>query len=92
LAIKYDRWKEPTGKRVFKSTGQDLPDWATGMDTPSSRKEEAYWRIAKEIESTLGPEGGTLSEIYHEITGPYGLSLHDTRYLLKEAIKEGYIR
>lgn len=76
-------WREPTGRKVFVPTEKD-PGW--------SGEENAYWALAGAIGDKLGPEGGTLGEIYHEVLGPLGLSLDDTRTLVRGAVKEGYLK
>lgn len=80
-----DGYREPTSRKVFKPTGKD-PSWTFehGGDIP--------WMFAGRIEGVLGPEGGTIGEIYHQVTGPLGLSLDDTRELVRKAIREGYLR
>ena len=77
-------WREPTGRRIFAPTGKE-----PGL---TARGEEAYWMLAEQIDEKLGPEGGTLAEIYHKVMGPLGLSLDNTRNLLKGAKVHGYIK
>lgn len=80
-----DRWREPTGKKVYVPTGKE-PGWTYGEygDPP--------WILAKAIEDKLGPDGGTLAEIYHQIGAPLHLSLDDTKHLLRRAQDEGYVK
>jgi len=79
-----DGYREPTSSRVYVPTGKEPASGSYG--------EEAYWVLAGRIESTLGPEGGTIGEIYHEVTGPLGLTLDDTRLLVREAVRRGYLK
>lgn len=79
-----DRWRESTSKVVYTPTGKEPPLYA-------SRNEQAYWMLVGRIEGRLGPEGGTVKEIYHEVTGPLGLTSSDTVQLVKAAKKAGYL-
>ncbi len=79
-----DGWRESTSTKVLKLTEKE--------PGPYGRSEDASWALAREIDKVLGPEGGTLNEIYRQVTGPLGLSLSDTRDLVKNAQKQGYLR
>ena len=81
-----DRWKEPTGQHIYQPTGKEVPFRTFG------HKEDAYYMLAGMVEDVLGPEGGTVAEIYHKITGPKGLSSSDTLELVRNAKKEGYLK
>jgi hypothetical protein len=80
-------WEEPTGSSIYSSTGKDIEMRAEVGD----RLELAYWMFANRLESNL-PQGGTLSEVYHQVSVPLGLSVDDTRELLKRAIKAGFVK
>ncbi len=80
-----DRWKEPISKVVYVPTDKE-----PSLD--SGKEEQAYWLLAKQIEDKLGPEGGAISEIYHQVTGPLGLTSSDTIILVRKAKKEGYLK
>jgi len=69
---------------VFKRTGKDLENW-------QNEREYVVWWMADEV-GRQAPEGLTMSEIYHKITGPKGLSGTDTAYLVKRAIEMGYLK
>lgn len=80
-----DKWREPTGKVRYTSTGKDIP--ASDFEG----KEYAYWMLARQIEDRFGDEPATVSEIYHQVTGPLGLTSSDTMVLVRAAKKEGYL-
>lgn len=84
MQIIRDKYREPTSKRMFRPTDKE-PGWTFEQagDIP--------WMLAGRIEEVLGPEGGTIGEIYHKVTGPMGLSLDNTRDLVRKALKEGYL-
>lgn len=79
-----DRWRESTSTRVLAPTEKE--------PGPYGRSEDASWVFARKVDEVLGPEGGTLNDIYHRVTGPLGLSLSDTRDLVQRARKLGYLR
>ncbi|MHA2069468.1 MAG: hypothetical protein ACXABY_34330, partial [Candidatus Thorarchaeota archaeon] len=54
--------------------------------------ETIYWSFAGRVSDSLGPDGGTLQEIYLGVTRPMGLSLQDTRELLSRGRARGYFR
>ena len=80
-----DGWTEPTGKAIYAWTGKS-------PDSPEiGGVEYAYWVLANRIDDEF-PGGTSLSNIYHDITGPqFGLSLDETRGILKRAKQAGYI-
>jgi len=80
-----DKYREPSGSKLYKSTSKDIP-----LDT-FNKKEDAYYMLSGLVDSKLGPEGGTIAEIYHKVTGPMGLSASDTTKLVFAAKKEGYL-
>ena len=86
-----DGWKEPTGKRVYAPTDKELEDWAWESDTSTARRETSYWRLADLIRDGLGPEGGTMSDIYHYVASPLGLTSSDTVELVRKAKARGYL-
>ena len=79
-----DKWREPSGHVIYAPTGKEPPMYV-------GREEQAYWVLAGRIEDTLGPEGGTISEIYHQVVGPLGLTSSDTVQLVRAAKKAGYL-
>jgi len=81
-----DRWKPSTSTKIYQATGKEVPFSTFGG------KEDAYYMLAGMVEDKLGPEGGTVSEIYSEITRPLGLSLSDTISLVRSAKKGGYLK
>ncbi len=85
--MEFKSWEEPTGTSVFSSTGKDIETSAEG----GNRFELAYWMFASKLEESL-PQGGTLSEIYYQVSVPLGLSVDDTKDMLKRAGKAGYIK
>ena len=53
----------------------------------------AYYQITELISDNFDPSvGGTLIDIYKEVTGPLGLSYDDTVVLVREAVRSGYLR
>ena len=57
-----------------------------------SNKELAYLELSKRIgESFPSGTGFTVGEVYSDITGPMGLSYDDTKYLVAQATKSGYL-
>ena len=80
-----DKWKEPVGQKAYIPTGKEVPFGAI-------HTEDAYYMLAGMIEDILGPEGGTIAEIYHKVTGPKGLSSSDTVQLVRNAKREGYLK
>ncbi len=83
--IRRDRYRELGTVRRFASTDKELPMHV-------NEREEAYWHLAGRVEDRFGSEGGTASDIYHEVTGPLGLSAETTMELLKLAKSGGYLR
>ena len=83
-----DRWKEPVGKRSYVVTGKELPGTAYDFEG----KEYAYWMLAGRIEDEFGDTPATVSEIYHQVTGPLGLTSSDTVKLVRGARSRGYLR
>lgn len=81
-----DKWREPAGQKKYVATGKEIPFYTFG------HSEDAWYLLAGRVEEEFGPEGGTLGEIYHQVTGPLGLSLATTRELVRAAKKEGYLR
>ena len=82
--IKGDRWKPSVSSKVYQPSNKET----TGFN----REEDAYYMLSGMIEDKLGPEGGTISEIYSEVTRPLGLSLSDTVSLVKNAKRAGYLK
>ena len=80
-----NKYREPRSQRMYRSTGK-IPEIAGGT------LENSYWYLSGIIESTFGDEGATIADIYHEVTGPKGMSLDDTRYLVNKAVQEGYLK
>ena len=80
-----DRWKDSTSQVIYVPTEKEPPLGA-------SEREQAYWMLSMRIEDALGPEGGTLDEIYHQVMVPLGLSLSDTTHLVKSARAAGYLK
>jgi len=83
-------WEEPVGKSVYSSTGKDL-SVGEGVYEGDNRFDLAYWMFANKLEENL-PYGGTLSDVYYQVSVPLGLSLDDTRTLLKKATKAGFVK
>ncbi len=71
-------------KMLFIRTEKDLENW-------QNEKEYAIWWMADET-GKLFPEGATMSDIYHKVTRPKGLSQSDTVYLVKRAIEMDYFK
>lgn len=80
-----NRYKEPRSGRLYKPTGKDVPFHA-------SIDEQAHWTLAGLIGENYGDVGATMAEIYHEVLGPKGLTLDDTKALVEGAIKDGYLK
>ena len=59
---------------------------------PETDKETAYWILSGRVEDAFGDSGGTLSEIYEEVTEPLGLTAEDTFRLVKSAEVSGYLK
>ena len=78
-----DRWKDSTSKVLYVSAEKELPD--------ANSQSFAYWWLASNIGDRF-PFGATLSEIYHEILGPKGLSSYDAGELVRNALRFGYLR
>lgn len=79
------RWKEPSGRMRYISTGKEPEEYTRNEDL-------AYWALAGRIEDWFGKDGGTIGDIYHNITGPLGLSLDETRILVTGAKRRGYLK
>jgi len=71
-------------KMKFSRTDKDLENW-------QNEREYVVWWMADEVGREF-PEGATMSEIYHKITGPKNLNKSDTAYLVKRAIEMGYLK
>ena len=84
--IKSDRWKPSVSSKVYQPSGREV------SPSTASQGEDAYYLLSNMVEGHLGPEGGTVSEIYSEVTRPLGLSLSDTMSLVKNAKKAGYLK
>jgi hypothetical protein len=82
--IRTDQWKEPSGHTVYVPTEKE-PEYTF------DNRGYAYWMLARQIDNKL-PEGGTISEIYHNVTGPLRLTSSDTIKLVHGAKKQGYLR
>jgi hypothetical protein len=80
-----------TGKKLYVPTGKDLPDWAYQADTPSSRAEEAYWRLSELIADKFGPGGATIRDIHYDVGSPLGMSSSETVELVRKAKARGYL-
>ena len=78
-------YREPTGTTTFVSTNKDMP-------FQGSNEEMAYWVLANKISNTFGDAPVTVAEIYHQVTGPIGLSSIETSQLVKKARRTGYLR
>ena len=79
-------FKPSVSQVVYEPTGKDIP-----FET-FDKKEDAYYMFMGLIEQKLGQGGGTISEIYHKVTGPMGLSQSDTIELIRGAKKSGYLK
>lgn len=77
-------WREPTGTTVYVPIIKDAPSYG-------GKLELACWFLAGQTNDKLGPGGGTIAEIYHRVTGPQGLTLDNTRDLVKASKKLGYL-
>jgi len=78
-------FRESTSTKKYAATGKE----PTGQEGAA---EYAYWVLAQAIEEQFGPGGGTVNEIYYQITGPrFKLSLNDTIELVKAAYRAGYL-
>ena len=78
-----DGFRESRGTSLYVPTDK-VPD-------AGDANQISYEWLADQI--YLFSSGGmTLNDIYHEITGPKGLSLSDTRDLVNRASKAGFIR
>jgi len=76
-----NKYREPQSSRIYVSTRKDIPLGAKD-------KEQAYWVLA----GWLPEFGMTIADIYHDVLGPKGLTLDDTRALVKGAVDSGYLR
>jgi len=85
MIMERDRWKEPTSKAAYVSTGKE-PAYGVGQN------EMAYWILGGKLEGTFGDEPATVAEIYHQITGPLGLTSSETIALVRNAKSMGYLR
>jgi len=83
--IKRDQYKESVDKHIYFATGED-PSGA-----PGGSDEYIYDILAKRIEDVF-PQGASLQEIYYFVTGDLGLSLEETRSVIKRARDAGYIQ
>ena len=77
-------YKESTDKALYAGTGKD-PSRA-----PGGSDEYIYDILARRIEEYF-PYGASMSEIYHDVTIDLGLSLDDTRDIVRRAKKAGYM-
>ena len=80
-----DRYRESTSQVTYIPTGKEPPIHAR-------MEEQAYWVLVGKIEDRFGDEPVTISEIYHEVLGPLGLTSSDTIQLVRAAKKAGYLR
>lgn len=78
-------YREPKGVRVVTSAGKELP-------ISASKQDQACYILSGRIEQALGEEGGTVADIYHEVTGPLGLSSTDTIQLVRICKGIGYLK
>ena len=51
-----------------------------------------YWVFVERIKDTFGDAPVSPREIHYEVTGPLGLSPEDTITLIKNALREGYLK
>ncbi len=86
MQLRSDRYRPSSDQRIYASAGKDIPFQTF------DRKEDAYYVLAGMIDDELGPEGGTVTEIYDRVTGPRGLSTSDTIQLVRSARREGYLK
>jgi len=80
-----DKYRASTSSRLYYPTGKDLP-------VGSDMREEAYWAFSKQIGDKFGEGGASMQEVYRGVAGPLGLTLDDTRVLVKGALGGGYLR
>jgi len=78
-------WREPGGTVGYVSTNKDAP-------FQGNREELAYWFLAQRIDDKFGGTPATISEIYHQVTGPMGLSSLETSTMVRNAKKLGYLK
>jgi hypothetical protein len=78
-------YKEPKGNSTYVSTHKDAP-------LQGGKEELVYWVLANKIDDKFGGAPVTVSEIYHQVTGPMGLSVYDTLEVVKRARKLGYLK
>lgn len=79
-----DNWTEPRGTTLYSGSGKSPKGVRAGSD------DYVYDFLAQRIDEAF-PEGATLSQIYHEVTSPLGLTLDDTRDIVRRAKQVGYL-
>lgn len=79
-----DTWREPSSKRTYTTTGKEAEPMGSKVDL-------ACWFLQGKIDDTLRGTG-SMEDIYYKVTRPMGMSLEDTKTLVKECKKRGYLR
>ena len=64
----------------------------TGKEPWGSTNSEAYWLLAEKVRDTFGDEPVSPKEIHEQVTMPLGFSPSDTITLIKNALREGYLK
>jgi hypothetical protein len=82
VSIFRDDFQLPKSTRRFVSADKD----------PDTEGDTVYWVFASRISEALGPEGGSMADIYNEVTRPLGLSLDDTKTLVNTAKSKGFLK
>lgn len=79
-----DTWKEPAGKTTYATTGKEPEPYGDRVDL-------ACWLLQGKIDEHLHGSG-TVGDVYYGVTRPMGMSLEDTKVLIKECKNRGYLR
>lgn len=79
-----DTWKEPAGKTTYTTTGKEPSSTGDKVDL-------ACWLLQGKMDEHLHGSG-TVGDVYYGVTRPMGMSLEDTKVLIKECKNREYLK
>jgi hypothetical protein len=77
-------WREPSSKTAYVTTGKEASPTGEKIDL-------ACWLLQGRIDEKLHGSG-TVGDVYYGVTRPMGMSLDETKTLVKECKKRGYLK
>jgi hypothetical protein len=80
-----DTWREPTSKTAYVCTGKE-------PDPLGDKVDMACWLLQGKIDSRFHGQPATVGQVYYEVMRPLGMSLEETKRLVKESKARGYLR